>query len=136
MRDKVFFDASVLLYALSRSDTKAKVTFQLLDHGGVVSVQVLNEFANVARKKFRFDWHSIEQILAELRDLLDPPLALTVSIHESGLSIAQRYKYALYDSLLIAAAIESGCTTLYSEDMQHGQQIGALTLTNPFAAKP
>ncbi len=111
------------------------MTFQLLDDGVVVSVQVLNEFANVARRKFRFDWHPIEEILAELRSLLEPPLPRTVSIHEAGLSIAQRYKHALYDSLLKAAATEAGCTTLYSEEMQHGHKIGSLTISNPFAEK-
>jgi predicted nucleic acid-binding protein len=132
MRAKVFFDSSVLLYILSRTDPKSQVTVGLLQDGGIISVQVLNEFANVANRKLHLDWERIEDILAEIREFLEPPLTLTVSIHELGLAIARRYKYRIYDSLLIAAALEAGCTTLYSEDMQHGQTIGSLSIRNPF----
>ncbi len=132
MPARVFFDSSVLIYTLSRSDPRSAVAFELLDHGGVISVQVLNEFANVASKNLRLDWHRIEQILDEIRACLEPPVPVTLSIHELALAIARRYQYTIYDSLLIAAALESGCTTLYSEDMQHGQAIGPVTILNPF----
>jgi predicted nucleic acid-binding protein len=112
MPAEVFFDSSVLLYILSRTDPKS--------------------LAIVASRKLHLEWDRIEDILAEIRELLDPPLALTVSIHELGLAIAHRYKYRIYDSLLIASALEAGCTTLYSEDMQDGQYIGSLTIRNPF----
>jgi predicted nucleic acid-binding protein len=132
MSAKVFFDSSVLIYLLSRTDPKSLVTLGLLQRGGVISVQVLNEFANVASKKLRLGWERIEEILDETRELLEPPVALTVSIHELGLAIARRYKYTIYDSLLIAAALEAGCNILYSEDMQDGQTIGPVTIQNPF----
>ena len=135
MPAKVFFDSSVLIYSLSRADPRSLVTFELLDRGGIISVQVLNEFANVASKKLRLDWQRIEEILDEIREYLEPPIALTLSIHELGLAIARRYKYTIYDSLLIAAALEAGCKTLYSEDMQDSQTIGSLTIRNPFSAK-
>jgi predicted nucleic acid-binding protein len=106
MPAKVFFDSSVLIYSLSRADPRSLVTFELLDRGGIISVQVLNEFANVASKKLRLDWQRIEEILDEIREYLEPPIALTLSIHELGLAIARRYKYTIYDSLLIAAALE------------------------------
>jgi predicted nucleic acid-binding protein len=128
-----FFDTSVLLYILSRSDPKSLITTALLRQGGVISVQVLNEFANVASRKFHFNWDQIEDILAEIREFVEPPMPLTVSLHEFGMAIAQRYKYRVYDSLLIASALQSGCTTLYSEDMQDGQTIGPVTIRNPFA---
>jgi predicted nucleic acid-binding protein len=133
MPAEVFFDSSVLLYILSRTDPKSLVTAGLLQDGGVISVQVLNEFANVASRKLHLEWDRIEDILTEIREFLDPPLSLTVSIHELGLAIAHRYKYRIYDSLLIASALEAGCTTLYSEDMQDGQTIGSVTIRNPFA---
>ncbi len=134
MSGEVFFDTSVLLYILSRNDPKSQVTAALLREGGVISVQVLNEFANVASRKFHFDWDRIEEILAEIRVLMETPIPLTVSLHEFGLAIAYRYKYRIYDSLLIASALEAGCTTLYSEDMQDGQTIGTVTIRNPFVA--
>jgi predicted nucleic acid-binding protein len=135
MPAKAFFDSSVLIYTLSRTDPRSLVTFELLDRGGIISVQVLNEFANVASKKLRLEWQRIEEILDEIREYLEPPVALTLSIHELALAIARRYKYTIYDSLLIAAALEAGCKTLYSEDMQDGQIIGSLTIRNPFSAK-
>ena len=134
MHVKAFFDSSVLIYILSKTDPKSRVAFELLGQGGMISVQVLNEFANVASKKLRLDWQRIEEILDEIREFLEPPVPLTLSIHELGLAIARRYKYTIYDSLLIAAALESGCTTIYSEDMQDGQKIGSVTIRNPFTA--
>jgi predicted nucleic acid-binding protein len=133
MPAKVFFDSSVLIYTLSRTDPRSQIAIGLLQKGGVISVQVLNEIANVASKKLRLSWDRIEQLLDEIREFLLPPVALTLSIHEFGLAIARRYGFSIYDSMLIAAALEAGCETLYSEDMQHGQIIGSLTIRNPFA---
>ena len=134
MRAEVFFDSSVLLYILSRGHPKSVITAGLLEEGGTISVQVLNEFANVASRKLGLEWERIEAVLTEIRSLVEPPLALTVSTHELGVEIARRYKYQIYDSLIIASAVESGCKTLYSEDVQDSQQIGSLTIRNPFRA--
>jgi predicted nucleic acid-binding protein len=77
-------------------------------------------------------WDEIEELLADIRFLCKGPFALTVSIHEAALQIAKRYKFHIYDAQIIASAIDAGCTVLYSEDMQHGQVIGPLTIKNPF----
>ena len=127
-----FFDSSVLLYLLSPDDSRANITENLLSQGGTISVQVLNEFAAVARRKTRMPWNQIEDALADIRLLCETPVAITVAIHEAGLRVAKRYGFHLYDSMIIAAALESECKVLYSEDMQHGQAIGSLTVRNPF----
>jgi predicted nucleic acid-binding protein len=127
-----FFDSSVLIYILTRDDPRWFQATRLLNLGGFISVQVLNEFTSVARRKLRLDWDVLELALKEVREFCEEPLAVTVASHEAGLEIAQRYKYHIYDSLIIAAALDAGCTTLYSEDMQDGQRIGALTIRNPF----
>jgi predicted nucleic acid-binding protein len=133
MPAEVFFDSSVLLYTLSKSDHRSKIAANLLDDGGFVSVQVLNEVANVVRKKLGFDWKRIAELLQEMRFYLQPPLNLTVHTHEQALQIANRYQFSMYDSMIIASALEADCTTLYSEDMQDGEKIGGLTIRNPFA---
>ncbi len=73
MPAKAFFDSSVLIYTLSRTDPRAPIAIALLEKGGVISVQVLNEFANVASKKLHLSWQRIEEILDEIREFLDPP---------------------------------------------------------------
>ncbi|MBB6143501.1 putative nucleic acid-binding protein [Silvibacterium bohemicum] len=132
MPANVFFDTSVVVYALKKDDPRAATAEHLLSSGGFISVQVLNEFVNVTRLKLKMDWHSIGEALQGLRDLCSPAAALTLETHEAAFKIAQRYGFHIYDSLILASAIEAGCAILYSEDLQHGQKIGSLTIQNPF----
>lgn len=129
-----FLDTTVLIYAVKGDDARSEIAEGLLAAGGTVSVQALNEFAAVARRKLQMNWSEIQQALAAIRTLCGAPVPITVEIHESGLRIARRHGFHIYDSLMIAAAQASGCTTLYSEDMQHGQKIGAVRVRNPFLA--
>lgn len=129
-----FLDTNVLLYATLQPDQRAEAARALLARRGTISVQVLNEFANVAARKLRRPWPEISRALAAIRVLCAPPLPLTVAIHEAGIGIAERTGYQLYDALIIAAALEAGCDTLFSEDLQDGHVIGdRLTIRNPFA---
>jgi predicted nucleic acid-binding protein len=78
------------------------------------------------------DWDSIEASLQGLRDLCSPASVLTLDTHQAAVKIAKRYGFHIYDSLILASALETACTTLYAEDLQHGQKIGSLTICNPF----
>jgi predicted nucleic acid-binding protein len=128
---KPFFDTNVLLYLIS-DDAKAEKAETLLDAGGVISVQVLNEFASVASRKSKMTWPAIRETLATIRAGCEV-IPLTVVIHEAGLSIAEKYGFSVYDSLIVAAAVESKCRTVYSEDMQDGQVVQGVTIRNPFS---
>jgi len=128
---KAFFDTNVLLYLLS-AGTKADKAEALLAGGGVVSVQVLNEFASVARRKLKMTWPEIREILATIRAICEV-IPVTVEIHEAGLAIAERYGFSIYDSLIPAAAKEAECRTVYSEGMQDGQVVYGVAIRNPFA---
>jgi predicted nucleic acid-binding protein len=134
MNGSAFLDTNVLIYATLPPDRRSNIARELLSERNVVNVQVLNEFANVARRKLRRSWPDVAQALAAIRLLCLPPRPLTVATHEAALTIAGRLGYHLYDALIIAAALEAGCVTLYSEDLQHGQIIDRrLTIRNPFA---
>jgi predicted nucleic acid-binding protein len=134
MSDPFFLDTNVLLYASLQPDPRSEAARSLLARRGVISVQVLNEFANVATRKLHRPWPEITQALAAIRILCPPPLPLTLAIHAAGCAMAARTGYQLYDALIIAAALEAGCVTLFSEDLQDGQVIdGRLTIRNPFA---
>ena len=133
MPSRPFVDTNVLLYLLSPDAAKATRAERLLARRIVVSVQVLNEFANVARRKQSLDWDELKQALAGIRRFADVH-AVTVETHERGLGLAQRYQLGLYDAMIAAAAIEAGCNTLMSEDFQAGQVLAdRLTIRNPFA---
>jgi len=134
MRADVFFDTSVLLYVITDQDPRADIAENLLLDGGLVSAQVLNEFTAVATRKYKMNWAETEAALVRIRLLCGPVLPITLQIHKDGVEVAKRYGYHIYDSLMIAAAIEAKCKTLYAEDMQHGQRIGELTIQNPFRA--
>ena len=126
-----FFDTNVLVYTIT-DDARGNVARSRLSNGGVVSVQVLNEFARVARKKLGLDWAIVEAALAELRALVDDVRPVALSTHEFALSFARRDGFDIYDALILAAALEAGCETLFSEDFQHGRRFGDLTVVNPF----
>jgi len=130
-RTDIFFDTNVILYALSKEREKAARSAELMRAGGVISVQVLNEFTLVTRRKFRADWSVVRQGLEDLRECLDV-VPLTIDVHERGIEIAERCGFGVYDSTIVAAALLAGCTTLYSEDMQAGRVIDGLTIRNPY----
>ena len=105
---------------------------KLLADGGWISVQVLNEFAAVTRHKLNFSWGETREALLAIRALCETPTRLSIETHEAALEIAARYGYHFYVALILAAAIEADCDILYTEDMQHGQSIGPITIHNPF----
>jgi predicted nucleic acid-binding protein len=132
MNDKPFFDTNVILYAFSQDDARGQVAETLLGAGGALSVQVLNEFVAVARRKLDKSWQDVRRALDILRVLCPDPVPLTVETHERAVDIAERDGYSIFDSLIIAAALSSGARTLYSEDMRNNQKIDGLTIRNPF----
>ena len=134
MPDQAFFDTNVLLYALAEDGWRTPRADVLLAGGGTISVQVLNEFAAVARRKLRLDWLVIAALLARARVLCSSVVPLTVEMHEAALVLAGRYQFSFYDALIVAAAQAAGCTTLWSEDMQDGMVVGELTIRNPFSS--
>jgi predicted nucleic acid-binding protein len=128
----VFFDTNVLLYLLSRDTAKADRAEALLTKGGVISVQVLNEFASVALGKKALDFDELTEILSVIRAACSVK-PLEIETHELGLALAERYRFSVYDSLIVAAALRAGCSVLYSEDLRHSQRIERLAIRNPFA---
>ena len=132
---EAFFDTSVLFYLLSNDARKADRVEQLLAERGTISVQVLNEFAAVALRKTDVALRDVKVILDTVRAVctVEP---LTVAAHNRGVEVCERYKFAFYDSLIIASALIVGSTVLYSEDLQHGQIIERqLRVANPFLTR-
>ncbi len=96
-------------------------------------MQVLNELTAVGRRKFNMSWSDISIALEAIRTLCHPALGISLATHEAAVKIAGRYGYTIYDSLIVASALEAKCTVLYSEDMGSGQVINeSLTIRNPF----
>jgi predicted nucleic acid-binding protein len=126
-----FFDTNILVYAQETGE-KAERARALFAAGGKLSVQVLNEFTSVARRKQGKDWREIADAVADALSLVDLPQALTLDLHNAARTIAENHGLSFYDALIVAAATEAGCETLYSENMQHGRVIGGLTIRNPF----
>ncbi len=127
-----FFDTNILLYLVSADTVKAERAEQITANGGVISVQVLNEIANVARRKMRLSWSETHALLAAVRGLFKVT-PITVEIHETGLALAERFNFSTYDSMIVAAALAADCDTLWSEDMQDGMVVeGRLKIVNPF----
>ncbi len=128
-----FFDTNVLVYAFG-DDARRLVALRLLDQGCIVSIQSLNELANVLLRKQKRDWPTV-------RRALDAVVARSVAIvipdldlHRLGLRLAERYTLSIYDAMIAAAALTAECDVLYSEDMHDGLVIdGRVRVVNPFA---
>lgn len=132
MGQRVFFDSNILIYAFTQAGNKTNTAQQILSLGGAVNVQSLNETANTLQRKFSVGWPRIGQIIDAVLSVCPKPLPVALETHRVALRICERYKYSIYDGLIIAAAIEAGCTTLYSEDLQHGQIVEGVRIENPF----
>jgi predicted nucleic acid-binding protein len=130
-----FFDTNVLLYVASGNTTKADRAEELIGAGGTISVQVLNEIANVARRKMAMSWTDTRAFLSMIRGLL-PAEPITIDVHETGLALAERHGLSIYDAMIAASALHADCDPLWSEDMQHGSVLdNRLRIVNPFRAQ-
>jgi len=133
MSDRAFLDTNVFVYAIVQDDPRSHDAEKLISAGGRVSVQVLNEFAAVVRRKTNMPWGEVQLALESIKVLCPDPLPITLDTHQQALAIAEKYRYKVYDALIVASALEARCTILYSEDMQDGQVIQSkLTIRNPF----
>lgn len=126
-----FFDTNVVVYLMSGDAEKATKAESLLARGGVVSVQVLNEFVSVARRKIALTWAETGEVLEALKANLEV-VPVTRSVHERAIELASTHGVNIYDANIVAAAIESGCDLMFSEDFQHGRKFASLRVENPF----
>jgi predicted nucleic acid-binding protein len=130
-----FFDTNVLLYIAAVDLAKADRAEELIGAGGMISVQVLNEITNVARRKIGMSWAETRVFLSMIRDLL-PVQPLTIDIHETAVRLAERYGLSIYDATIAASALHADCDTLWSGDMQDGIVLDdRLRVVNPFRAR-
>jgi predicted nucleic acid-binding protein len=132
MSAKPFLDTNVLIYSCVANDPRRGKAESLVASGGVISIQVLNEFVNVCRNKLNLKWPQIEEARDIFKNLLDAPIPLTLDLHQGAVVLTRDHGLAFYDGLIVAAAISANCDTLYTEDMQHGRRIGTVTIRNPF----
>jgi len=132
--DKVFLDTNIFIYMYTPSvPQKREVCLSIIDnYDCVTSTQALNEICNVLTKKIRTPIGDIRKVLADVNKICEVA-NVSQSIIFNALNINEKYGYSFYDCLIIAAALDSECNVLYTEDMQNGQVInGKLKIVNPF----
>ena len=128
---KPFLDSNVVLYLFSSDTLKADRTESLLQSGGLISVQVLNEVASVCLRKLKMTWKDVDSVLETLKATCEV-LPVTLASHEKAVGLAKRFQISLYDANIVATAILCGANTLFSEDMQNGMSMETVTVVNPF----
>ena len=132
MTGRFAIDTNVALYAFSVDD-RSERALAFLNAGPKISVQLLNEFANVGLRKHRLDWRPVRRALAMISALASEVVPLTAQIHNRGMDLAERYQLAVNDALMLASALSAGCEQFLSEDMQHGLLVeDHLHVINPF----
>lgn len=128
-----FIDTNIVIYSLDKDGPKQQTALALLADKPVMSVQVLSETANIMRRKLGFDITAIRAVIHRISQECLSLQPINLSTLNNAFDIAERYRFSHYDSLIIAAALQAECTTLYSEDMQHGQIIdNRMMVINPF----
>ena len=128
---KPFIDSNVVLYLFSSDTVKANRAESLLQSGGLISVQVLNEVASVCLRKLKMSWEDVDAVLETLKSTCEV-LPVTLASHEKAVGLAKRFQISLYDANIVATAILCGADTLFSEDMQNGMSMESVTVVNPF----
>ena len=132
MKGKIFCDSNIFLYAFSDQDEKKKtVASDIITSDCTISAQVINEVSSNMIKKFKFDNQKIKKFVTACYEKYEI-LNFSKEIFLMAGNIREEYNISYYDSLIISTAINSACDILYSEDMQHNQQIETLTIINPF----
>jgi predicted nucleic acid-binding protein len=133
VENRFFIDSNILLYTVGADAAKAERANELMDERPIISVQVLNEFVNVGRKKLKLEWAGIEAGLAHALEYCEV-VPVILEGHLRAMQFAKQDKIGIYDANIVAAAELSGCDVLYTEDLNHGQLIGRVTIRNPFMA--
>ena len=139
MSAKHFLDTNIFVYSFDESQPEKReralnlIAEALQSGDGLISAQVIQEFLNVATRKFTSPMKTAD-CQAYLTRVLHPLCQVTpdLALYEASLDIQQETGYSFYDSLILAGALRGGCTTLYSEDLQAGQQVRGLHIINPF----
>jgi predicted nucleic acid-binding protein len=127
-----FLDTNILLYAFG-TDPRGETARELLNQGGIIAVQNLNEFVNVAKRKHGRDWQFIREAIATLCTLCTVIEHAAIETHETALALAERHNFNIHDAMLLAIALDRGCDTFLSEDLHNGLKIkDRLTIRNPF----
>ena len=141
MPDRYFLDTNIFVYTFDDREPKKKARAQelvsdaLSHRRGIISFQVVQEFLNVATRKFAQPLSSsdarvyLDRVLGPLCEVLP-----TLDLYRSALGLAERWKFSFYDSVIIAAAIQGECEILYSEDLQHRQSVEGVSVVNPFVS--
>ncbi|NPA39029.1 MAG: PIN domain-containing protein [Thermodesulfobacteria bacterium] len=135
MRDKIFVDSNILIYAISKNSKKCDIARQILIENAdliIISSQVINEFINVCIKKKILSERLTFKYATDFMDVFDFCIIEKKDI-KLAMYIKERYRFSYWDSLIVASALENGCSVLYTEDMQDGQVIEKrLKIINPF----
>ena len=139
MKDKFFIDTNVFVYTFSSNDPAKKeesltiIKGALSNGNGCISYQVVQEFFNVALKKFIVPLSHLD-CRKYFNSVLEPICEVYAGprLFGKALEISERWKLSFYDSLIVAAALFADCEILYSEDLQHNQQIETLKIVDPY----
>jgi len=134
MQDKVFIDTNIIIYFYSEDEKdKQKIANELFDNNySIISTQVINEISNVLFKKFKLSSEDVENVIHEIENNLNV-IEFSLKTQIKAIRLKGKYGFQFYDALIIATALEHGCSILFSEDMQHNQIVeNSLKIINPF----
>lgn len=129
--ERIFVDTNILVYLISGDLAKAATAKAIVKAAPTISVQILNEFVSVARRKHKKPWEEVLEV-TETATTACEVVALTLEMHERATELAQASRIDIYDACIVASAELANCDILFTEDLNHGQRIGRVEIRNPF----
>jgi predicted nucleic acid-binding protein len=129
--ERAFFDTNVFVYAFGDDDRRRAVARRVVDDGGTISPQVLNELVNVLRARQRKNDLYIARCLDAIRSAFEV-MPMTADAQAAAFGLSTRHSIHIYDAMILATAAEAGCTVLLSEDLGHGEHHLGVRVENPF----
>lgn len=133
MNVKATIDSNILIYAFGKQDnSKNKIAREIVSECSKISLQAINETIFVLKRKFNFSAKELQEIVQFFKEKY---IVKNTDMHtlETAMTIMDKYQYSFWDSMMLASALENGCSVIYSEDMQHDQTIERkLKILNPF----
>jgi predicted nucleic acid-binding protein len=131
---KAFIDSNIIVYAFS-DDPRRETAIEVIAAGGVITIQILNEVANVLLRKLHMPTrevkHAVSVVASRFGDI--PPI--TRDLQMEALDLVDTHCFSFFDALHVAAALHHGCDHFLSEDLQHGRLVGPLAISNPFLGR-
>lgn len=139
-KTKVFFDSNILIYFADGADPQKQLIAEnliknaVINDTGVISTQSLQEFFAATTRKLLCTKEKAKEYIENFSESFTVE-QVSVPLILKAINISIKNQFSFWDSLILAAAIQTGCIICYSEDLTNGQIVDGVKILNPFTSR-